>query len=184
MKPNHETIKTTLPGVLGELGRRGYVGAALVLSENWGGTQRYIPKKVAGSILADMIGEDAAKVVIDYFGGVGGSNHIPNAECGGDVKVRILTYPGTTRECAKVCGCSESWVRKVRADAGIIPTVRRKKLDAAEFDRAISGPQSGKSPSAAPTPAEKSLNADLNVRRPNGAHTDGSPTTKAKGARK
>jgi hypothetical protein len=119
--------RLNLPGILGDLARRGCGGAALILADRWGGSKRYIPQTAAGSLLEDLIGTKAAKILVEICGGT--QQDVPNAACVDDIKAKILTYPGGTRECAQALGCTERWVREVRARGSVTPKIG-KKVDA------------------------------------------------------
>ncbi len=110
MEHDAETL-LHLPGLLGELVRRGYPEAALILAGEWGGQKRYIPNK-PGNLLAELIGLEAAAVAAALFGGR--DHDIPTGNGLNDLKSRILAHPGTTRETAKAVGCTERYVRMVR----------------------------------------------------------------------
>lgn len=110
-----------LPGILGELARRGHGGAALVLAEAWGGTKRYISDK-PGSALVTLIGSAAAAVVAEKLRGE--HHDIPNAAGMDSLKEKILAHPGTTRETAMALGCHERYVRHVR-NSGVAPVPKR-----------------------------------------------------------
>jgi len=115
-----------LPGILGELARRGHGGAALVLAHRWGGTKRYISAR-PGSALVDLIGAKAAAIVAVLCGG--GDHDIPRAAVLDELKTKILTHPGTTRETAIALGCHERYVRMVRNSGGGIPAPRQRPVD-------------------------------------------------------
>ena len=121
-----------LPGILGELARRGMGGAALVLADRWGGTKRYISDK-PGSVLVDLIGVRAAKVVAEICGG--GYHDIPRAGSLDHLKAKILAHPGTTRETAVALGCHERYVRMVRSSGVSAPPVHRARpVDERQLD--------------------------------------------------
>lgn len=106
-----------LPGMLGELARAGMGGKALILAHNWGGTKRYIPASPRPEhALVQMIGMAAARILAEAWGG--GHHDIPRAAVLDDLKRQILDHPGTTRETAIALGCTERWVREVRAGGG------------------------------------------------------------------
>lgn len=109
--------KTYFPGLLGELARAGHPEAAAVLAREWGGTARSIPNKAEGSRLAELIGLPAAHVLASLYGG----EHvdIPAASHLSSKKLAIASSALGTRETAKVTGCSERHVRRVRRELGI-----------------------------------------------------------------
>ncbi|MBI3445619.1 MAG: hypothetical protein HY055_09725 [Magnetospirillum sp.] len=113
-----------LPGILGELARRGHGGAALILADRWGGTKRYISDK-PGSALVELIGMGAAVIVAEICGG--GHHDIPRAASLDHLKAKILSHPGTTRETAIALGCHERYVRMVRASGASAPSGRRSR---------------------------------------------------------
>ncbi|MBN2752596.1 MAG: hypothetical protein JXQ84_07795 [Rhodospirillaceae bacterium] len=113
-----------LPGLLGELARAGFGGKALLLAYHWGGTKRYIPATPCEHhALVQLIGLNAARVLADQWGG--GHHDIPRAAVLDDLKRKILSHPGTTRETAIALRCTERWVREVRA--GSDPAARATK---------------------------------------------------------
>ncbi|MBF0095444.1 MAG: hypothetical protein HQL34_12995 [Alphaproteobacteria bacterium] len=114
-----------LPGILGELARRGHGGAALILAEAWGGTKHYI-SDLPGSALVRLIGAAAASVVAEKLRGE--QHDIPNAKGLDSLKGRILEHPGTTRETAVALGCHERYVRYVR-NAGAPAPKRTRPAD-------------------------------------------------------
>lgn len=118
---------THLPGMLGELARAGFGGKALLLAHTWGGTKRYIPAEPdARHALVDLIGVAAARVLAEKWGGA--HHDIPRAAVLDDLKQKIVSHPGTTRETAVALGCTERWVRLVRA-GGETPHSRKAVVD-------------------------------------------------------
>lgn len=109
---------TNLPGILGELQRRGLGGEALKLAQAWGGTKRYIPAKVtADSEICRIISPEAAQVLAEAFGGR--HHDIPLAAGVGDKKAalrRIAAEEGSTAA-ARAVGCTARYVRMVRNGA-------------------------------------------------------------------
>jgi len=106
-----------LPGILGELARRGYGGQALALAKSWGGTKRYIPPiPREGMALVAIIGLDAAQALAEIIAGMCGDSQqdIPRAAGLESVKIEILGHPGGTRATAMALGCTERYVRMVR----------------------------------------------------------------------
>jgi len=118
------TTSLQLPGILGELARRGHGGAALILADRWGGTKRYMSDK-PGSVLVDLIGVRAAKVVAELCGG--GYHDVPRAAVLDHLKAKILAYQGTTRETAIALGCHERYVRMVRSGTAGTEAGRRQR---------------------------------------------------------
>lgn len=103
-----------LPGLLGELARRGHGGEALKLAAAWGGTKRYIPSNpTADSEICKIISLEAARVLAETHGGK--DNDIPRAAGLGNVKaaLRRLDAVGTT-DAARAVGCTARYVRMVR----------------------------------------------------------------------
>ncbi len=125
-----------LPGILGDLARRGHGGAALILADRWGGTKRYLSDK-PGSALVDLIGGRAAAILVqiisDGTASAGRPYDIPRAAVLEALKPKILVYPGTTRETAVALGVTERYVRMVRnAGASTVPG-RRRVVDARQI---------------------------------------------------
>lgn len=105
---------TTLPGMLGELERRGFGGEALKLAAAWGGTKRYIPARpTADSEICKVISLEAALVLAETHGNR--HNDIPLAAGLGSKKaaLRRVEAAGNT-DAARAVGCSARYVRMVR----------------------------------------------------------------------
>ncbi len=101
------------PGILGDLVRRNHPIAAEQLARAWGGTKRPIPCRADGTVLADLIGLDAARVVVEIAGG--GLIDIPFIHRYHKSAI-LLSYADLgTRATAQALGCTERHVRKVRA---------------------------------------------------------------------
>ena len=103
---------TYYPGILGDLVRRNHLVAAERLARAWGGTKRSIPCAAEGTVLAELIGLEAARVVVEVAGNR--SIDIPLIHRYHKSAI-LLTYANTrTRETAQALGCTERHVRKVR----------------------------------------------------------------------
>lgn len=108
-----------LPGILGELQRGGFMGAALTLAREWGGTRRRIPKRPApGMALVDLIGLDAASLLASLYGDE--EIDIPLGAQPGRKKAAILRHTGTAREVARAVNTTERHVRRVRNAGRVI----------------------------------------------------------------
>lgn len=109
---------TQLPGMLGELARRGFGGEALKLANAWGGTKRYIPKApTADSEICKIISLEAALVLAEAYGNR--HHDIPMAAGVGNKKAalrRVATEAGNTAA-ARAVGCTARYVRMVRNGA-------------------------------------------------------------------
>jgi hypothetical protein len=127
MENDLNTIKKMLPGLLGEMARRGFVKEAITLGKGWGGSKRYIPGNPEGSKLASLIGTAAARFICHLYGGE--QVDIPTLKSLTYQKLNIIDHSGGTRRCAQDVGCTERWVRKVRSELGYIPLARRQRLD-------------------------------------------------------
>lgn len=122
-----------LPGMLGALARAGFSGKALILAHEWGGTKRYIPANpTPTSDVVQLIGLAAARVLAESWGGA--HHDIPRAAVLEDLKRKILAHPGTTREAAIALGCTERWVRIVRASGGGRPAKPVDRRQISMFD--------------------------------------------------
>lgn len=118
-----------LPGMLGELARRGFGGEALKLAAAWGGTKRYIPgKPTEGSEICKIICLPAALVLAEAYG----DHHhdIPRAAGLGNVKaaLRRVDAHGTT-DAARAVGCTARYVRMVRNSSKSKDPRQRDLLD-------------------------------------------------------
>lgn len=106
---------TQLPGMLGELARRGFGGEALKLAAAWGGHKHYIPKAPnADSEICKIISLEAAMVLAE---GYGNRHHdIPQAAGIGDKKAALRRVPqdASTAAAARAVGCTARYVRMVR----------------------------------------------------------------------
>lgn len=109
-----------LPGLLGELARRGHGGEALKLAAAWGGTKRYIPARPnPDSEICKVISLEAALVLAETYGGK--DNDIPRAAGLGSVKAALRRFDpggtGGTTDAARAVGCTARYVRMVRNGA-------------------------------------------------------------------
>lgn len=104
---------TYYPGILGELVRRNHAVAAEQLARAWGGTKRPIPSQAEGTVLAELIGIAAARVVVEVAGNR--SIDIPLIHRYHKSAILISYAHAGTRETAQALGCTERHVRKVRA---------------------------------------------------------------------
>lgn len=103
-----------LPGILGELAQAGHLGAALTLAREWGGTRRYIPADPRpGMELVALVGIEAAGVLAGLRGGE--AVDVPRAVGLGSKKSAVLRATGSQRDIARAVGCTDRYVRKVRA---------------------------------------------------------------------
>jgi hypothetical protein len=106
---------TQLPGILGELSRRGHGGEALKLAAAWGGTKRYIPARpTADSEICKVISLEAALVLAEAYGNR--HHDIPLAAGVGNKKAalrRVVEESGNTAA-ARAVGCTARYVRMVR----------------------------------------------------------------------
>ncbi|SBW09214.1 conserved hypothetical protein [uncultured Alphaproteobacteria bacterium] len=103
-----------LPGMLGELERRGLRADALKLAAAWGGTKRYIPARpTSESEICKVISLEAAMALADAYGN--GHHDIPLAAGLGSKKaaLRRVLATGST-DAARAVGCSARYVRMVR----------------------------------------------------------------------
>ncbi|BAE50559.1 hypothetical protein [Paramagnetospirillum magneticum] len=111
---SHATNPDHLPGLLGELARRGHGGEALKLAAAWGGTKRYIPANPnPDNEICKVISLEAALVLAEQYGGK--DNDIPRAAGLGSVKAALRRLdPGGTTDAARAVGCTARYVRMVR----------------------------------------------------------------------
>lgn len=147
-------MRSSLPplsGPVGELQRRGYGEAAVQLVRAWGGGPRYIPFYPRDrSALAKIIGIEAAQALCQIVreddersrpaakgdrGARGRTVDIPSPKAlAYNDKAVILSHGGSTREVARDVGCTESYVRQIRAAGGGQIDRRRKTVDARQMD--------------------------------------------------
>ena len=66
--PKHNPTPEKLPDALQIIADAAGLGVALTLARSHGGTRITIPKKVAGSPLADLVGIDAAEKIAKALG--------------------------------------------------------------------------------------------------------------------
>ena len=108
-----------MPGVLGELVRRGWPDAALALVAEHGGLMLYVPKtQAARKGLEKLLGMDAAAWLVERYGG--GDLLIPTARHAQAAKAEILRMRdagASIRETAKACKVSVRWVSLLTASA-------------------------------------------------------------------
>lgn len=119
----------TLTGVAAEI--EDLIGTELTLKllAQRGGTRIVVPMKAAGSVLADIVGEEAADVIIDEFGT--GPIVLPNANFRGMRARRARGYEmlrrgASLQEVALEIGCHTrtvgNWKREMRERGEELPT--------------------------------------------------------------
>lgn len=126
-----------LPGVAGELARRGFGGEAVRLMLEWGGTKRTIPQNpVPGSPLVGVVGMDAALVLAALYGNT--QVDIPSkGTLEETLKAGILRRAGNgdgTRAIAMALGCTERYVRAVLRRSGTPPRPDPRGRDSRQLD--------------------------------------------------
>lgn len=109
-----------LPKVPRALAERLGYGVGLQLMAKFGGTQIRVPadaNRVAVSVIARTLGEDAARVLCELHGG--DSIEIPIGIRARSTGLRraILEHPGSNNEVALELGVTRRWVRMVRGGA-------------------------------------------------------------------
>lgn len=130
-KPSEKALLTRVSGPVRRLADR-HGGAALLLIKHWGGVKRYVPTVdhlTDDSPLVGLIGRTAAEAlaVIVSDMDIQRQIDIPSPRTlEGALKTAILEHRGTTRETARACGCTERYVRLVRAE-GLTPIERRER---------------------------------------------------------
>lgn len=120
---DNDDIMRHLPTVLAVIARSAGLDAAVRIAQEWGGTKRYLPGGRRGflretdhdrSALVRLVGvEAAAKIAETSLGG--DYVDIPAMPSGLSKKLAILRHSGRTREVARAVGCTERYVRMVRA---------------------------------------------------------------------
>ncbi|MGR3485502.1 MAG: helix-turn-helix domain-containing protein [Paracoccaceae bacterium] len=62
------TVTAELPGVAAEIEAIIGTEATLKLLERRGGTELFVPQQVEGTVLADIVGDEAAQAIVDVIG--------------------------------------------------------------------------------------------------------------------
>jgi hypothetical protein len=117
--PTPKALLARVTGPLGQLARQGHGGAVQLLIHHWGGTKRYVAEvPPADGPLVGLIGRAAAAALAAIVSDMDIARQIdipsPHA-LEAALKLAILAHPGTTREAAQALGCTERYVRMVRA---------------------------------------------------------------------
>lgn len=107
-----------LPEVLQRIADCAGLGVALTLAKARGGVRITIPKKVAGSALAEIVGLDAAEKIVKELGH--GQCLVPCGPVAGErgrreVARRVLESKGTAAEAAIAADVSERTVWRLKA---------------------------------------------------------------------
>ncbi|MGE4526811.1 MAG: hypothetical protein AB7D00_00465 [Rhodospirillaceae bacterium] len=107
-------MTVALPGMLGELDRRGLRADALQLAAAWGGTKRYIPAHpTPENEICKVISLEAALVLAETYGNR--HHDIPLAAGLGSKKAALRRVEALDpTDAARAVGCSARYVRMVR----------------------------------------------------------------------
>lgn len=114
MHTDDDQIIRFLPALPAEVARAAGIEAAIRLTEEWGGTKRYIPATPKPtSPVVQIIGMRGALALADRWGGAHHDIPRPSLTL---TKLEILRHTGTSREAAQDCKCTERYVRLVRSE--------------------------------------------------------------------
>lgn len=117
LAPSSDPRTARLPKVPRALAERLGYDTGLLLMKTLGGTQVLVPTTARSSVISRALGEDAARVMTELFGG--SDIDIPLGTRFQSIEKReaILAHAGSSKAVARALGVTRRYVDMLRADA-------------------------------------------------------------------